>query len=291
MPGFELVVWRRRAIAAQSGKPYWMHNTYMELERIPMPPPDDLDARLASHRSACEPGWELLAYHLRRSWPRDEVLASGDDLAGEAASALRAAIPLLQAINWQQRLPLPARSLDGSRARGLSDYGVALAEESDRDPAEWQIMVEGPALMVTSPSGMHVRGIRYFAGVWPGPAADQAVFVAFTLTKGYASGGREGHITLLYYGADVRDAVRTINSDLRMWEQSEHFPLEFQPSGRRPLDEAEVLRALRRGQTGDNHHWTELDAIARRGYEEGPPAGSWAGADEPCVMSYRRMLD
>ena len=88
--------------------------------------------------------------------------------------------------------------------------------------------------MVTSPSGMHGRGIRYFAAVWPGPGPDQAAFVAFTLTKGYASGGREGHVTLLYYGPDIREAVRTINSDLRALEQGEHFEPEFQTSEHRP---------------------------------------------------------
>ena len=63
----------------------------------------------------------------------------------------------------------PAASLDASHARGLSNYGVVLADDSERDPAEWKVIVEGPALMVTSPSGMHVRGIRYFARRMAGP--------------------------------------------------------------------------------------------------------------------------
>ena len=105
---FELVIWRRRAIASQAGNPYWMHNTYEELERIPLPPPADLEDRLASHHDSCEPGWELIAYHLRRAWSRDDVLAAGDDLAHDAARSLRAAIPLLHEINWQQRVPIRA---------------------------------------------------------------------------------------------------------------------------------------------------------------------------------------
>lgn len=290
LDGFEVVVWRRRAIASKTGKPYWMHNTYEELERIPMPPPEDLDDRIASHRHSCEPGWELLAYHLRHSWAREHVLSAGDDLARGAAESLKAAIPLLHEINWQQRVAVCATDTLRIAPRTLPDYGIALTEDSDPDPAEWRVIVEGPAVMVTSPSDSHARGIRYFVAAWPGPGPDQAAFIAFTLTKGYASGGREGHVTLLYYGPDLREAIRKVNADLRGWEQGGHFPPEVQLSTRRPLDESDVLRTLQRGVRFDGPDWSELDALAARGYGGAPPAGSWAAPTEPCVMSYLRML-
>jgi hypothetical protein len=291
LDSFELVIWRRRAIASQAGKPYWMHNTYEELERIPLPPPSDLGERLASHHDSCEPRWELIAYHLRRAWSRENVLAAGDDLARDVARSLQSAIPLLHEINWQQRLPIRATETLTIAPWRLRDYGTTLAEDSDPDPTEWRVIVEGPAVMVTSPSGMHGRGIRYFAAVWAGPGPDQAVFVAFTLTKGYALGGRNGHVTLLYYGPEIREAVRTINADLRSWEQGEHFEPEFQTAAHRPLGEAEVIRALRRGDRVEGPDWSELDALAQRRYGGAPPTGSWAAPSDPCVMSYTRVVD
>jgi hypothetical protein len=290
LESFELVVWRRRAIASQSGKPYWMHNTYEELERIPMPPAANLDERLALHRHSCEPRSERIAYHLRRSWSRDHVLSVGDDLAHDAARSLRPRF-LLHQINWEQSVVLRAIETLKIAPRHLSDYGAALTDDSDPDPNEWCVIVEGPAVMVTSPSGMHGRGIRYFVAVWPGPGADQAAFVALTLTKDYASGGREGHVTLLYYGPDIREAIRAINADLDAWKEGEHFEPRLQTATHGPLDEADVIRVLRHGRGVEGPDWSELDALASRAYDGAPPASSWAAPGELCVMSYRRALD
>lgn len=97
--GFELVVWRRRAMKSKSGTPFYMHATNTEVESFSLPAPTDLLQRLKGFRADCERDWELLAYHLRKSWPREEVLDLQEHLVDEAVTSLKSAIPVLAEIN------------------------------------------------------------------------------------------------------------------------------------------------------------------------------------------------
>lgn len=120
----------------------------------------------------------------------------GEELADEAVEALRAVIPLM---------------------------GLAMRPDSDPDPTEWRFAGDGPLLMVTSPSGVHLRGMGYHLAVWPGPARAKPP-TRLHDKQGLRLWRREGHIHLLYYGPDVRDAIRASNDDLRSWQTSEHYP-------------------------------------------------------------------
>jgi len=166
--------------------------------------------------------------------------------------------------------------------------GFELDADSEADPLEWIFIGAGPSVMVSSPSGMHPRGIRYHLAVWPGPADGQAAFVACAITKGYASGGREGHISLLSYGPDLRKAIRAINENLAEWRSSEHYPPDLQPSDHAPLDENAVIASLKQGSGafgGDG--WDGLDAIARRTYRMGDEQ-RWLSQGERVRLSYHR---
>lgn len=292
LDGWSLVVWRRRAMADKSGEPYWMHNTYEQLETIPMPPPDDLLARLAVHRAACEPEWELIAYHLRIAWAREAVLAAGEELAEEASAALKSAIPLLHPINWFKTVPVPATTaLSAKNTPGLEGMGFQLMDDSDPDPCDWRFIAAGPSLLVTSPSGMHLRGIRYYVAVWPGPGAGQAVYVACSITKSYASGGREGFVERHYYGPDIRAAVKAIATIAQGWERSEHFPEELQPERSAKPDVDDLVSALKLGVVADEWGWETLDGAAREAFRQNSvDEPSWKTGTEPVKVSYRREL-
>jgi hypothetical protein len=283
---WEVIVWRRRAMKSQSGTPFWMHGTSDVIEQIPLPAPEDVADALAAHRADCEPAWERIAYHLRRSWRRDTVLAAGETLADQALAALRQALPLLQPINSPGQGPLPAAQLLGLReSPTLAAKGFRLAPDSDRTPLEWQIVATGPALMVLSPNGMHLRGMRYHLATWPGPGAAQATFVAFTVTKSYASQGRDGHIDRLYYGPDIRAAIRTINQDRENWARSEHYLPDLQPPDGAQFDEQQIIASLRAGRPVLSGGWERLDELAREAYRGGSER-AWPEPSEPTVLTY-----
>jgi hypothetical protein len=157
-------------------------------------------------------------------------------------------------------------------------------EPAIEDPTEWQFVRCGPSLMVTSPSGMDLRGVRYHLAVWPGPGDEQAAYVACTITKGYASGGREGQVHVIYYGPDLRAAIRASNDDLRSWRGSEHFPPDLQPRDGEPLDEAAVIKSLQEGREGPTGDWQELDSLARRAYRDAEVA--WLASADPVTLRY-----
>jgi hypothetical protein len=172
-------------------------------------------------------------------------------------------------------------------SRGLSDYGVVLSDDSDPDPLEWRLFVEGPIMLMSSATGMDGRGFRYLMGVWPGSDPEQASFVSISLVKIYATGGREGFAGVLYNGPDAREAIQKINWVLEVSQESENFVAGGQPEGFRPLDEAAVLDALGRGERVAGPGWDELDAAALSGYGGTPPK-HWAAPGEPCVTRYQR---
>jgi len=57
---------------------------------------------LDSWRAEADVAWTRLAYHLRHSWARNEVLAKGEDLGEEIAQLAAQALSLLREINrWK----------------------------------------------------------------------------------------------------------------------------------------------------------------------------------------------
>jgi hypothetical protein len=141
---WELVVWKRRAMAAKSGKPFWMHETTAVVDHIPLPPPADLADRVASHREACDPGWEEIAYHVRRSWNQDHVIAARDQIADEAVHALSAVTGLVSEINALAKRPHPTNDADSAEGSthvshdgflSLGDLGFFLKKDADQAPS------------------------------------------------------------------------------------------------------------------------------------------------------------
>lgn len=103
-PDLELVIYKRRPVTDHKGEPYWMRETLKEVRRFS--PADirsgDFAPWVKKWTARADLKWARLAYHLRRTWPREEVLARGEDLAGEIAELASQAIPILRAINgWK----------------------------------------------------------------------------------------------------------------------------------------------------------------------------------------------
>ncbi len=284
MSDWELVVWRRRALGAQSGKPFWMHERSTLIERIPMPPPADLLERLGAHRAQCEPGWERIAYHLRRARDRDTVIASGQQLTDHATGALQQAIPLLHPINWVKPTGISAHKLLARDLPSLRDLGFGLSANSDQGPLGWRFVASGPSIMVTSASGMYLRGQRFYIAVWPGPGDGQAAYVGLCLIKRYASGGRDGFLARLYYGPDLRKAVRACNESLRAWQGSEHYRRHVQPAEVVAFDASKLMIALAGEPNALTGDWQELDALARRAITD--PNLVWPSANTPVTLEY-----
>jgi hypothetical protein len=97
----ELIVWKRRAMESASGNPFWMHETSSVLERIPATglAREDRQRKLSLWRDRLEPRWELLAYHVRRTWSAREAVQLGEDLVREFADEVRRLRPILLEIN------------------------------------------------------------------------------------------------------------------------------------------------------------------------------------------------
>lgn len=107
-PDLDLVVHERRAQIDHKGKPFWMHATHTiprtftadEVRR------GDFASWLEQWQSQADHIWTRLAYHVRHAWPRDEVLARGEDLGPEIAALAAQSVPLLRAINgWKGPAP------------------------------------------------------------------------------------------------------------------------------------------------------------------------------------------
>jgi hypothetical protein len=163
----------------------------------------------------------------------------------------------------------------------LAELGVTPSEDSEPGLLEWRFCIEGPVMLMSSPTGMDGRGFRYVIGHW-----GERV-IAANLVKLYASGGKQGVIFLAYKGDDLRAAVERVNAVIGDAPQSENFASGFQPPGFRPLDVEGTVAAAERGEYVAGPGWDELDAAAIRGYGGTAPA-NWASPGEPCVMRFRR---
>jgi hypothetical protein len=98
----ELIVWKRRAMKSASGRPFWMHETSSILDRVSaaqLAKQDHRQSRLERWQDQLEPGWEILAYHVRRTWSAEEAVQLGESLASEFAAEVRRLLPILLVIN------------------------------------------------------------------------------------------------------------------------------------------------------------------------------------------------
>jgi hypothetical protein len=101
LPGYQLIVWKRRAKILRSGKPFFKDTTFQVVDQVPTAHLAHADIRAAidSWSSKIDPSCEKLAYHLRKTWPKDEVLAREEKLAGDTMRDVRRLLPLLKRIN------------------------------------------------------------------------------------------------------------------------------------------------------------------------------------------------
>jgi hypothetical protein len=101
LEGFEIVVFTRRANQGPSGEPYWRRERFADVARVAARYPDALRAVIASLDRAIDPKWEKLAFHVRRSWPRQKVVDAGAEILEAVRPRLLAMAPLVREINGQ----------------------------------------------------------------------------------------------------------------------------------------------------------------------------------------------
>ena len=105
----ELAVFRRRPYNyAQkgTGKKAWWQKEHFELaERryLATLAGASLAELVQRWRADPDPGWEHLAYHVRRGWPRSAAVSEGTNLVPELVDTVRVLLPLLAAINHPQK--------------------------------------------------------------------------------------------------------------------------------------------------------------------------------------------
>lgn len=109
LKGFRMKVFRRRAHEGPSGRPWWQRSTAVELLTVPVSKLNGKRVtRILEQCSALDPIWEKPAFHLRRSWTRQEALALGSDLADAFAGEMRTVFPVLLGVNaGVSAAPLP----------------------------------------------------------------------------------------------------------------------------------------------------------------------------------------
>jgi hypothetical protein len=108
-PDLDLIIHERHAKADHKGTPFWMHAT--AATPMTFTAAEVRAGRFAAwldqwHRQA-DHTWTRLAYHLRHTWPRDEVLSRGEHLGPEIAALAGRSVPLLRAINGWKTTHVP----------------------------------------------------------------------------------------------------------------------------------------------------------------------------------------
>jgi hypothetical protein len=95
---YELVIYKRRAHEGPSGKPWWQReqSQLLVVRAAPDVTCEWLNDQLAEFASSV---WEKPAFHLRRVWPRGDVVTQREDLAPTLAVEVRKLMPLLRSIN------------------------------------------------------------------------------------------------------------------------------------------------------------------------------------------------
>lgn len=98
---YRLVLWRRTAHRDHKGAPYWQLSTQTEIERIDLSAADGADVadRIAACHARLDSTWDKLAFHLRRSWDRDEVVQKGEAIIPGLATEVSRLVPIVDEIN------------------------------------------------------------------------------------------------------------------------------------------------------------------------------------------------
>jgi len=101
LPDYQLIVWKRRARRLASGKYFFKDTTFEVVDQVPTArlAYADIRAAIALWSSKIDSRCEKLAYHLRKTRPKGEVLAREEKLAGDTIREVRRLLPLLKRIN------------------------------------------------------------------------------------------------------------------------------------------------------------------------------------------------
>ncbi len=288
LDGWELVIWKRRAMKGKSGNPFWQpEQRAIELDRLRLAEAPHLLDRLADYRSALEPGWELLAYHLRNSWPRDDVIASGRAIADDAMIALREITPILASINSSATRPVLLNKLVPSNRQPLTlaSMGFVIRDDCDQTPTKWGFVAAGTPFLVPSPNGMHLRGIRHYIAATDTAEDSDYRFIACTITKSYASGGSDGSLDIIGTASPLAEAVARANRRLRDWITDDAVYLDqLQRNNPEPLDATNIESAMANGEALFVSNWSDVDDKAAFRYR-GPDV-LWAVPGEPVILYY-----
>ncbi len=272
LDGWELVMWKRRAVRAASGRPFWQREEREELARSPVSTLANPAAFVDRHRATLQAGWEQPGYHLRRSWPRDQVIAAGAAIANNAAQALQQIMPLLASVNaTDTALPAseePDTSLDTVEVDPvtLTDMGFVLGPDCDHTLNEWKFIAAGMPFITISPNGMHLRGIRYCVAALE-DLPDKQRFVACALTKSYASGGKTGSLDVISPVGNLEQAVSRANRALEaQLKEDEIYDASLQPSEPATLEQRAVELAVSGNRALFIGDWRQIDSTAEHQY-------------------------
>jgi hypothetical protein len=107
LPDYQLIVWKRRARRLASGKYFFKDTTFEVVDQVSTARLAYADIRAAIDlwSSKIDSRCEKLAYHLRKTRPKGEVLAREEKLAGDTIPGGQAPSPALEAD--QRRLTAP----------------------------------------------------------------------------------------------------------------------------------------------------------------------------------------
>lgn len=158
------------------------------------------------------------------------------------------------------------------------DCRVLDGEDHGQGVESWNFILDGPRVLVTSSSGMHLRSHNHHLAIGAALETDEdevdgRVFIPCLRTKTYASQGREGFLETLYRGVSLDAALGAINDAFEDWRLGEHG-INAQPADQTAVTRDDFERAFRQHPTRPGESDDRTDALATELYPVGFPLAS-----------------